>query len=183
MSVPKAIAIVRGFARNASDEKRLRAKGVTKLYRQDAPAQAWGEWNMRHGEGLGVVDGFRAFGTTRGAIMEKVRAVHAWGAVVVDAETGERSDQNGAEMLDRGLSKYVSETRAPSKEQARKMQERSVRARNKGRTPKREAAHKWLHSPGLSNEEVAAELTGWSWRALYDAFGPRKLPPGRRSKR
>ena len=182
MSGGKTVLIVRGYARTQSDEKRLKAAGVLKIYREWVPSESWGKFKMRVGEGLGVVDGFRAFGITRGAIMAKVRTVHGWKAVVIDAETKERSDQNGAEMLDRGLSRYANETRAPTPAQARRMQARSVRARTRNRTPRREAAYKWLHSPGLSNEQIEDELIGWSWRALYDAFGPRGLPPGRRKK-
>ena len=180
MKRQKDVKIVRGYARNASDEARLRARGIEKIYREDRPVEQWGRWRMRSGEGLGVVDGFRAFGTTRKAMMDKVRVVHGWHAVVVDADTGERSDQKGAEMLDRGQSKYAAELRAPDKRRARDMQEKSVKARTKGRTPQREASAKWHGSPTLSNDEVKAALVGWSIRALYK-FGKRKLPRGRRS--
>lgn len=184
MSGGKAIALIRGFARNSADEKRLRTAGVAKIYRGDNEFEAFGRWKMRRGEGLAVVDGFRAFGATRKAMMAGVRKVHAWGAVVVDAETGERSDRNGAEMLDRGLSKHASETRAPTPGQAREMQRRSVKARAAGapdRVPAREAAYAWRHSPTSSNEQIA-EQTGWAWRTLYNKYGPRGLPPGRRQK-
>ena len=183
MKNPKAITVIRSVARNQSDEDRLRAKGHTKLYRLDKPTETWGKWRMRHGEGLGVVDGFRPFGTVRGEMMEKVRLIHQkWKAIIVDVETGERSDMHGAEMLDRGLSRVVAETRAPDTARARAMQAKSVKARkDDGRVSARDAAYAWLHSPDLGNEEVA-EITGWPWRTLHNKFGPRRLPRGRRAK-
>lgn len=182
MKEAKAITIIRGFARNAADEARLKAAGVAKIYRQDKPAEQWGKWRMRRGEALGVVDGLRAFGTTRGAMMDALRKVHGWKAVIRDAETGERSDVNGAEMLDRGLSKVVAAARGPDTERARAMQAKSVKARkDDGRMPARQAAYMWKHRPDLSNEEIA-EATGWPWRTLHNKFKSRGLPRGRRAK-
>lgn len=187
MTKTKAIVVIYGCARNQSDEDRLLAKGVKKIRRIDTDLEAWGTWKMRRGETLGVVDGFRVFGVTRKAIMEKVRAVHGWGAVAQDMETGCRSDVNGAEMLDNGLAKRVSETRAPDTDRARTMQKASVKSRMQAsidageRVSAREASYMWHHSPHLKNEEIAEE-TGWPATTMNHKFGKRRLPPGRRKK-
>src|ERR1035437_4096653 len=61
----------RAYARNERDEKRLIAAGVPakRIYREDRGAEQWGNWTMRKGEFLGVVNGLLAFGTNRRAMM------------------------------------------------------------------------------------------------------------------
>jgi hypothetical protein len=173
--------IVRGYARDEKDAKRLIAKGLKErqIYRRDHNEEL-GHFKMRRGELLGVVDGFRVFGDSRSEIMKAVRLIQSWEAVAIDVESGERSDRNGAEMLDRGLSKRVAEERMPGGKRARDMQAASVKARVNGRMPEREALKFWRDAT-LTGPQALACMTKWSYRAAYDKLGKRNLPPGRRS--
>lgn len=164
----------RGYARNERETERLRDKGVTVIYRgdQDEP------FRMRRGELLAVVN-LRAFGASRRAMVEAVKKVHGQGAVIIDIGSDKwmRSDQDGAEMLDRALANFV-----PSAEHAREMQRRSVLARTDGRMAKRDALSIW-RNPRLTNLEAVDLMRGWSLRTAYSKLGPRMIPPGRRTKR
>ena len=84
--------VTRGYARNERDERRLIAAGVKKIYREDRGVEQWGNWKLRKGETLGVVNGLLAFGTNRRAMMRALDKAAEWGAVIVDVETGYRSD-------------------------------------------------------------------------------------------
>src|ERR1022692_4679876 len=117
----------RALARNSRDEARLIAAGVTKrdIYRDDRGAEQWGNWKMRKGERLGVVNGLLAFGTNRRAMMAALEKVASWGAVIVDVETGYRSDNGSAKLLDLGLAKRHGE-QAMKPGQAESMNEASI---------------------------------------------------------
>src|ERR1017187_7545075 len=95
--------IHRGYARNSRDEKRLQAAGVKKIYREDRGSEQWGNWKMRKGERLGVVNGLLAFATNRKGMMAALAKVESWGAIIVDVEAGLRSDKHSAKLLDLGL--------------------------------------------------------------------------------
>src|SRR5882724_9117930 len=137
MSNPQASGIVRGYARNEKDEKRLRAAGVTKpIYRADK-GEVPGKFKMRKGETLGIVDGLRAFGDGKGEMVSAVKLVHSWGASISDAETGLCSRRDGAEMMAKALG-----PKRPSKDY-KEMQAKAARARTKGRMPKRDAQAIW----------------------------------------
>jgi hypothetical protein len=175
---PKALGTIsRGYARNDSDEKRLRAKGVKTIYRADK-GETLGKFKMRAGEILGVVDGLRVFGDTRRDILAAIRVVHAMDATVVDAEDGLRSDRHWPEMIDRALAKF-----RPTPEQARAMQEASMVARLKGKKimPRREAAAIW-HDARFSTVEAIELMFGWAQATAYKYLGKRNVPAGRRPK-
>ena len=171
MKAPKQTIIQRGYARGPSDEERLRAKGVKNIYRADK-GQTIDKFRMRAGELLGVVEGFRAFGEAKGAMIAAERRVHAVGAAIFDVETELRSDRNGAEMMAVSLGVL-----RPSDEY-REMQAKSVEARRKrsGRMPEAKARVIWFN-PKLKRLEAAALMgKGWSPASAYRAFGPRTAP-------
>ena len=62
---------------------------------------------MRPGETLAVVDGLRSMGESRRDIAAYVAEIHSWGAVLVDAETGKRSDRDGVEMMAEALARHL----------------------------------------------------------------------------
>lgn len=173
MKAPQATGnAIRGYARNAADEKRLRDAGVKTIYRADK-GETPGRFKMRKGELLGVVDGLRAFGEARRDLIAAERMIHGWGAVIADVETGLRSDRNGIEMMARALG-----PNRPSAE-FKEMQAKSVRERVKGRMPKREALAIW-RNPKLSVREAIELMKGWTQTTAYNQLGKRDVPAGRR---
>ena len=168
--------IARGYARHATDEKRLRDAGVKTIYRADK-GETVGKFRMRAGELLGVVDGLRAFGDNRGPINEAVKLVKASGAAIIDVETGLRSDVDGVEMLHKALS---SQTMTP--EFAAAMQKKAVEARLEGAISEAKAKRIWFDGRWSVKQKVEMCGRGWSRRRLYDTFGKTNAPAGRRGK-
>jgi hypothetical protein len=171
----------KGYARNSRDEERLIAAGLRErqIYLEGRGNESFGKWKMRKGEELGVVNGLRALGDSRQQIVARVSQVHQWGAVVVDAETGKRSDRHGVEMLDEALARIKGERTIGSR--AKDMQAASVKARTKGRMPQREAMAIW-RDPALTGGEAIQKMTGWERGTAYKTFGKRGVPVGRRAK-
>jgi len=160
-----ATKITRGYARNESDSKRLKAAGVKTIYRADK-GETLDRFKMRAGEFLGVVDGLRAFGGKRD-IGQAVKLVHSWGAIVIDAETGLQSRHDGVEMMRQALAPQLKPGRAEE------MQALSVKSRlNDGRVSERKAKMIWRNLSFTITEAV--ELTGWPQSTLYFEFGPRR---------
>ncbi|MDE2100302.1 MAG: GIY-YIG nuclease family protein [Patescibacteria group bacterium] len=182
MAVDKAIRIVRGYARNEKDEKRLVAAGLTKssIYREDR-GETLGKFRMRRGELLGVVNGLLAFGSARSAMIGAVKQMKEWGAAIIDAETGLRSDTDGAEMLDLGLTRFQGERSMVGSKQAAKMQAKSVESRTKGRMSAHEAELIWRNEV-LKTHEALALMTKWTQASAYRVFGPRGVIAGRKGK-
>lgn len=178
----KDIAIVRGFARDEKDENRLLAAGVKTIYRGDK-GEILGKFKMRDKELLGVVDGLRAFGTTRSEMISAVKLMKSWGAAIIDAETKLRSDADGAEMLDDGLTKFHGEAKMPGgSRQARLMQTKSVEIRTKGRMPRHEAEIIWKDTGAFTLPQALALMNGWSQSSAYRVLGDRGAKPGRRER-
>lgn len=169
--------IHRGYARNSRDEKRLIAAGVKKIYREDRGAEQWGNWRMRKGERLGVVNGLLAFGTNRKAMMAALAKVKTWGAVIVDVEENLRSGRHSAELLDLGLRRRHGEA-SMKPGQAERMQEASTAAKTKGRMSQRKALKHW-RNPDLNWKQAIRLMPGWSRSTAYDALGNRDVPTGR----
>lgn len=175
MARDKAQAIARGYAKNASDETKLRAAGIKTIYRGDK-GETLGRFRMRKGELLGVV-GLGAFGASRKAIADAVDRVHAWGAAVVDIERPTlRSDRDGVRMMHIAMTP----SRNLSPEAAAEMAAKSMAARTAGRMPKHEARRIWF-GPGTVEDKVK-RCHGWSQRALYNEFGPTNAGAGRKPK-
>ena len=177
MTSLKAKAPERGYARHAADEKRLKLAGVRLIYRNDKPSELWGKWRMRQGELLGVVDGLRAFGEHRGPINDAIKLVKSWGAVVVDVETGLRSDLDGVEMLHRALN-----GRTLDPEFAAVMQAKATAKRLEGSISEAKARRIWFDGRWSVAQKVELCGKGWSRRRLYKVFKKTNAPAGRRSK-
>lgn len=171
--------IHRAFARNSKDEKWLIAAGVPagKIYREDRGSEQWGKWKMRKGENLGVVNGLLAFGTNRKEMMQALDLVASWGAIIVDVETGYKSNNGSAKLLDLGLAKRHGEL-AMKPGQAKAMNGASVEARTKGRMPKRSALIHW-RNPELTAKQAIRLMRGWTRPTAYNQLGKRGVPSGR----
>jgi len=169
----------RAYARNAKDEARLIAAGVPakRIYREDRGSEQWGQWKMRRGELLGVVNGLFALGSNRRDMMRALDRIEAWGAVIVDMETGLRSDKQSAKLLDLGLARRHGEL-AMKPGQAERMNGASIEARTKGRMPQRQALTYW-RDPTLTGKEALKRMKGWTRGPAYEILGPRGVPSGR----
>jgi len=171
--------VTRAYARNSRDEKRLIAVGIpaSKIYREDRGNEQWGKWTMRKGETLGVVNGTLAFGTNRRAMLAALDEADRKGFVIIDVETGLRSDKNSAKILDLGLSKRHGEL-AMKPGQAEAMNEASIAARTKGRMPQRSALVHW-RNPELTAKQALKRMKGWTRGVAYKVLGKRNVPSGR----
>jgi hypothetical protein len=168
----------RGYARNERDELLLLSLGLNseRIYLEGRGAETLDRIIMRQGELLATVGGLRALGNSRRDIVAATRRVHDMGAAVLDIETMARSDQRGAEMLDRAIADLNGElSMRPG--QAREMQRKSVRSRIGDRMSQREAMKHW-RDPRLSNGEAIRRMPGWSVRTAYMKLGKRGLPCG-----
>lgn len=179
---PAAIAN-RGYARNERERLILVDAGLSDdhIYMEGRGSEALDRIRMRQGELLGTVGGLRALGDSRRDIVAAVQHFHEMGAAIIDVMTGRRSDQHGAEMLDRALTRLRGELVMPEGKAAA-MQARSVRARVGGRMPRRQALAIW-RDPKLTIGEAIKRMTGWSARTAYTLLGKRGLPSGRMGKK
>lgn len=129
--------------------------------------------NMRHGEVLGVVDGFRAFGGKR-AINAAVKHIHSKGATILDLDTGRNSRDHALELRDDavGVRRKLPESV--------KLAQADARRKASGQMLKADAWEVWK-GPGSVAQK--AEATGWPQSALYAAFGKTHGPTGRPPKK
>jgi hypothetical protein len=172
----------RGYARNGRDEQRLIKAGLKAkdIYVEGRGKEGFGNWRMRNGETLHVVEGLRALGNSRREIVDKFAMIRGWGATIEDAETGERASDDGVAMLDKALAKLKGERTIAGR--AEDMQAASVRARTKGRLEERKAQIIWQDARWTVGEAIA-RMPGWSLTTAYKAFGKRNLPIGRRGSK
>lgn len=171
----------RGYARNGREEAILAANGIKtrEIYLEGRGAETLATVHLRKGDELHTVNGLRALGNNRDDIVSAVEHIHKLGAVVVDAETGQRSDRDGVAMFDRALARIRGEKIMPPG-QARRMALASAKAKVSDRMSKREALVHW-RNPNLTTGEAIRLMKGWAQRTAYNEFGPRGLPRGRRS--
>lgn len=175
MANPTANTICRGYARNEADERLLRAANVKTIYRGDK-GETLGKFRMRSGEILFVIDGLKAFGDAKSAMVAATKLVNSWGAAIVDVGSGLRSDRDGAEMLFE-----ATKLRNLSPAVAKAMQKASAKTRTNGRMPDNQARRIWKDSR-YSVAEAIELMHGWSQRAAYTTFGKRDIGAGRRPK-
>jgi hypothetical protein len=162
-----APVIGRGYARDESDEKRLRKCGVRVVYRADQ-GETLDRVNMRPGEFLGVVDGYKALADHRVQMVKAYQRIHKMGATVIDAETLLQSREDGGEMMRRALAPK----NALTPERAAELAMLAAKERIKdGRWPS-ERALRVYRDDRYDNDEFA-EMTGWSYSTFYSKFGPR----------
>lgn len=171
-----------GYARNAREERVLLNLGLkaARIYVEGRGAETLAKVSLRKGDELHTVLGLRALGDSRYDLVTEVDRIHALGAVVVDAQTRQRSDRDGVAMLDAALRQIRGERVMPPGK-AERMQAASVKIRTKGRMPAREALAIW-RDPKWTTGEAIERMRGWSARTAYVRFGKRGLPTGRRGK-
>lgn len=172
----------RGYARNGREEAILAASGIKprQIYLEGRGGEGLATVHLRKGDELFTVHGLRALGESRRDIVDEVERIKQLGAVIVDVETGQRSDVDGVAMLDAALARLRGEKVMPPGK-AERMQRLSVKARIGDRMGQREALAIW-RDPRLSTGEAIAKMPGWSERTAYLKLGKRGLPTGRREK-
>lgn len=170
---------VRWFAPDAKAETRLLALGAP----QRAIYRGWkgelpGKFKMRQGEFLGVVDGYRAFGTGIRAITKAVDLIHKDGATILDVETGQDSRTNG-----HTLASEATGPRRQSAEYKRKMADEKAEKRleSKAGMSKHEIEIEWK-KPGIMSADERAKYLRIPRATLYAKFGPSGASAGRRPK-
>ncbi len=182
MAKPKTPPIVaRWYAPDKKTEARLIYLGARPkhIYSGWTKAEHWDRITMRSGEALGVVDGLRAFGTTKRPVKAAVAHFHAQGATIVDIESGNDSRTHGIEMLDE-----IEKPAKPSAEYLAQLQEEKREAwRQKHRVmPKEKAYIIWRH-PVMSVKEKLDLMHGWTKDVAYREFKETGRPAGRRHKK
>lgn len=143
----------------------------------------------------GLRRGFELWVTTLDRLAAKrhllratVAAIHAKGAVIVEASTGRRSDgrEQWTEMLLDAVARMAGDLRPLTSEQAKAMAAKSARARRLLATEKRmgeaEARRIWTTNGNWSNGQCLSHMTGWSLAEAYRKLGTRKLAKGRPRK-
>ncbi len=170
--------IVRSYAHDEKAMKRLVALGVPKgkIYLGYTKAEHWEKITMRNGEGLGVIDGLRAFGTHR-TIKKAVAQFHGQGAVIIDHLTGQNSLTDGVAMFDDATG-----PRKPSAEYDKISKSEAADARRKknGQMLYHDAHTIWFNPKLKIAEKI--KLTKWSKGALYAEFKKSNGPTGRPPK-
>ena len=178
ISRPKSPPVaVRWFAPDEKAADRLLALGATErgLYR-GWKGQIPGKFKMRPGEFLGVVDGYRAFGTGIRAITKAVDLIHADGASVLDVETGKDSRTHGHALISEATG-----PRRMSAEYKRKMADEKAEKRleSKAGMSKHEIQIEWK-KPGIMSADERAKYLRIPRATLYAKFGPSGASAGRR---
>lgn len=173
--------IARWYAPDEKAMKRLIAAGAPKekIYFGWTKTQHWEKVTMRDGEGLGVVDGFRAFGTTKRPVKQAVQRFHDQGATIIDVETGMDSCRHGVQMYE-----AITKPPRPSPEYLRQLQEEkreAWRIKN-GVMPKEKAYIIWRNA-AMSVPDKLDLMHGWTKDLAYREFGHTGRPAGRPLKK
>lgn len=170
---------VRWYAPDQKAADRLLALGATErgLYR-GWKGQIPGKFKMRPGEFLGVVDGYRAFGSGIRAITQAVDLIHKDGATILDLDTGRDSRTHG-----HILASEATGPRRQSAEYKRKIADENAEKRleSKAGMSKHEIQIEWK-KPGIMSADERAKYLRIPRATLYAKFGPSGAAAGRRPK-
>lgn len=161
----------------------LIAAGIpaSRIYVESRKAEGIAKLRARPGDEVATINGLRALGDSRRAIVANLMRIHEMGAVVLDIETKDRSGPGrGAEMLHAALSRIHGEVAIADR--AHEMQQAQARAKSKRRLAVTKAEKVW-RDKSLSNKEALAKMWGWSQNVAYQKFKARGLPIGRRGKK
>jgi hypothetical protein len=181
-------AYVRGYAFSPvkSQETSLLAYGVTPraIYVEGRGPETLGALTkaVRSGQFIGVVGGYRVFGENRKQIMAAVRAIRARGGIIIDIETGERSDREGDEMLDRAIRRIHGEATFGSPDRAAELGAQGGTARSQAmkaaRLSVKLARRIWFDKSITTAEAVERMGPGWSKPTAIREFGKSGRPRG-----
>lgn len=179
---------VRPYRGRSGDEQEavLEAEGVKPIYstsRGETLDNAL-QRLRRRGELLATAGGLRVLADTRREIVIAEAKIRRNGWAVIDLDTGERSDRDGASMMDQAIKRVHGEARMPDLGKARERGRMGGKAKGQSalsrRMPKR-AAQRFWSDPLLTGDQALEQMTGWTKETAYRHLGPRETPAGRRS--
>lgn len=137
---------------------------------------------LRRGQVVGTAGGFRVFGESRRQMMAAHDAIEEKGGIVLDVESGDRSDRRGAQMLHHALSRVhggrTMYSGAPASERARLggiARKSKIHAK---RMPIAEARALWFNMAISGDEAVERAGPGWSKGTMNRTFGESGRPKG-----
>jgi len=170
----------RCYAPDKKTFERIAATGYNRnhIFKGWTVAEHWDKVTMRGGEALGVVDGYRAFGTGVRVITKAVDRIHAQNAVIVDIETGQDSCRHGHILISEATG-----PRRMSAEYRRKMADEKAEKRLEAKAgmSKHEIEIEWK-KPGIMSADERAKYLRIPRATLYAKFGHSGASAGRRPK-
>jgi hypothetical protein len=134
---------------------------------------------VRKGQLIGVWGGLRVFGETRRQIMAALAAIEGRGGIVLDVESGDRSDKRGAHMLDRALARLRGELTMADR--APEIGALGGTARGKAMQARRmpeDQARKIWRDKSITTAVALSRMVGWSKPTALRWLGPSKRPRG-----
>ena len=142
---------------------------------------------IRSPEVLHTVGGFRPLGPGRYTITGEIQKLYLpanVGKVIVDCQTGMRSDRDGALMLSAALAKAHYEKLAPNHADSVKRGRNGARKQwqevRDNRMPEDEARAIWKDQK-LRKKKKLQKMYGWTETTAYRILGETGRPPGRRT--
>lgn len=133
----------------------------------------------RKGQLIGVFGGLRVFGETHRQITAAVTAIEEAGGIVVDVETGDRSDRHGVRMLSRALARVRGE--ATMGDRAAEIGALGGAARGKAlrekRMPEDEARPIW-RDRSIDTATALSRMPGWTKPTAQRHLGKTKRRKG-----
>lgn len=167
----------------APDKKafdRIAATGYNRnhIFKGWTVAEHWSKVKMRKGETLGVIDGYRAFGSGVRAITKAVDHFHADGTVIVDIETGQDSKTHGHILISEATG-----PRRMSAEYREKMADEAAmkRLESAAGLTRHEIEIEWK-KPGIMSADERARFLRIPRSTLYAKFKKSGASAGRRPK-
>lgn len=122
----------------------------------------------------------------RSALQEAVNAIHDRGAVIVELETGMRSDDRDqlANMIFSAANALARDGTAQQSRVAKKNGMKGGRPVNVDRLDQKAAEREWFDVRHETVFDALLAMPGWSMRSAYREFGPRNIgKPGPRGPR
>lgn len=138
--------------------------------------------SLREGDELCVTTLDR-LAAKRSEIMPRVEAVHSRGAVVVELETGKRSDDPKAlpHMVARAFEMLLRDNRYQTRKYGKKTGAKGGRPKE-DRMPEAKARIIWRSAEFETPADAVMRMPGWSVRTAFRLLGGRGLRVGRPSK-
>lgn len=178
--------------RDKGQEAKLKAGGVEVIYVEGRGKETWAECvkSLRRGNEI-VVTSLARVGSNRDELRTAIETVQAKGGVLVELETGRRSDDLSAlpAMIFDAVDELAQDRRAYTSKEAKAAARKRWDAEDRApRASVKEAEAAWrdtVNYPTNADALGAPAMAGWTLREAYRAFGPRwpNKPGGRPRKR
>lgn len=188
----KDINIRAGFARTfkgrsgrtaAQQVENLKAAKVRVIY--EAPKETLDQAIVAHlrapGDAIAISGGLRVLADFRIPIVEEAAKVRAKDGILIDVDTGKRSDRDGIEMLNEAVYFVNAKQRAPDPVKSAEHGAKGGRAKGvaakRGRMSMAKARPIW-RDKSLSIAEALEQMHGWTRETAYKYLKKRGVPSG-----